>query len=197
MVRSIYCGDTNYSNQSLDDMIKDLEGWLSDIKKTTLDLQKRWKKIEDLGLEKRIYSDFVILLHKSIHSLKTFEVEIAEILLDIKHEEIKKNHVKRLRKIGDIGSELNHKFGVIWHQEYEEHGDKCYGESWFYDVEFLYEGARQQMSEMIDIISLSERLKDFIGRKKQGSKKLKFFKSVVEWIIKVFPIFKPLLTKFF
>jgi hypothetical protein len=29
MVRSIYCGDTNYSNQSLDDMIKDLEGWLS------------------------------------------------------------------------------------------------------------------------------------------------------------------------
>jgi hypothetical protein len=197
MVRSIYCGNTNYSNQSLDDMIKDLEAWLSDIKKTKSDLQKKWKKIQDSGLEKRIYSDFVILLYKSIHSLETFEVEIAEILLDIKHEEIKKNHVKRLRKIGDIGSELNHEFGLIWHQGYEEHGDKRYGESWFDDVEFLYICARQQMSEMMDIISLSKRLEDFVGRKKQGSKKLKFCKSVAEWVIKIFPIFKPLLTKFF
>jgi hypothetical protein len=41
MVRSIYCGYTNNSNQSLDDMIKDLEGWLSDIKKNNIRFTKK------------------------------------------------------------------------------------------------------------------------------------------------------------
>lgn len=37
MVRSIYCGFTNYSDQSLEDIIKDLERWLIDVKNNKLD----------------------------------------------------------------------------------------------------------------------------------------------------------------
>lgn len=95
-------------------------------------------------------------------------------------------------KVGEIASDLNKKFGIVWHQKYK---NKDYEKPWFRDVEFFYIKGRDEMANLIDLISLSERLEDFVGRKKRKSQKLKFLKGIAEWLIKLIPILKPFLAK--
>jgi len=192
MVRSVFCGNTKYSNQSLDHLFEDLGNWIISIKSTKKDLLRKRKQIEDSDFTKDICCDFEALINESIVSLETFETEITEILFDIKNEVVERHHTKRLKKIGEIASDLNKKFGIVWHQKYK---NKDYGKPWFREVEFLYISGRDEMTNLMDLISLSERLEDFIGRKKRKSQKLKFLKGIAEWLIKLMPILKPLLAK--
>ncbi len=188
MVRSILCGDTKYSNQSLGHIFEDLGNWITSIKNTKKDLLKR----RDSAFKQDVCCDFKALINESIISLETFEAEITEILFDIKNEVVEQHHTKRLKRMGEIASDLNKKFGVVWHQKYK---NKNYEKPWFRNVEFLYINGRDEMANLIDLISLSERLEDFVGRKKRKSQNLKFLKGTAEWLIKLMPILKPFLAK--
>jgi hypothetical protein len=163
MVRSLFAGSTNYSHQSIKDICIDLKELIKNIDKTTKLLKKSFQNLQNQDCISKIPDDFIFLISESFLSFETFKEELGEILHDIKYNEIRSDHITRLKRIVEVCRELNEKYSLIWNVNYDH---KEHDKKYFYDVEKLYSEGRRQIVDILDLSSLSFRLQDFVGRKK-------------------------------
>ncbi|MBY7125743.1 hypothetical protein ILS93_27210 [Bacillus sp. 16GRE42] len=164
MVRSFSIGMTDYSHQSLEDMQQDLIEWKEALIKTMFCVKEILDKLEKTDYWENFDFDFKLILYSSMKMFETAITEINEIIQGF-NIEILEYHVRILTKIGSNGEEFYRNYGVFWNSDSV---DKEYGTERFQLVERLYQAGRGMAGDLIDLLNLAGRLKDFIGRKGEG-----------------------------
>lgn len=164
MARGILAGGTDYSNQSITDIIKDLE----DISKETAASIEMIKNNVELSKQSGYWNSKVVFDFRAIvlYSLKHYETtkeELESISKEIK-EEIQQNHCNRIAKIAEVADIINIEIGQIWHNDYEDE-DKEYGKKEFLIVEEIYGETKDMACSLLDLSNIATRLEDFIGWK--------------------------------
>lgn len=161
MARGFIVGSTDYSNQSLQDILLDLNQWV----KYLSDSKTIFKSVIS-ELEKESYWSSVDYAFKaSCYDLITyFNTAIADLDEVIKgiDSEIKEFHIKLLENLGSTA-----------HEQYEHHrsawkgyGYKDYGEDNFKKLEELYAVGCDMTGDMFDLNNLAPRLEQFVGKSK-------------------------------
>lgn len=149
--------ETDYSHQSLKDIKNDLKDYIEIISEENNISQKY---IDELGTdwENLGYDDFHVSACRCKKLLETALEDIKYVLSEI-DEEIKENHVNVLKRIGDNGFNFNKEIGQA-----KGLGGRYLADGAEYD---LYCTLRDSMFDLIDLVELSNRLKDFVGKKKK------------------------------
>jgi hypothetical protein len=163
MARGLMAGATDYSHQSLDDMISDLQDWIHSLNEVCELLQNSYSRLVEKDYLKNVDDD---VLGDFAYSQKFFETSIDEInsiLTDLKNE-IEPNHVIRLKSLAKTAAKIDKDLARSWHQDpWGRYKD--YGNPDFQLVENMYRETRGMAVDMIDLSNLSARLQDFVGKK--------------------------------
>jgi hypothetical protein len=154
---------TDYSHQSIDDIMSDIETWILSLQQIQELFHKNIEYLNESGYWDEIgVVDFQFLVGYALKFYQTSEKELAEILEDIKTAEIQTNHVTRLSSMAETADKLNRRYGAVWHKE---SFFKDYQNPDFRRVEKIYAKGRDMAVDMLDLDSLAIRLNVFIGRK--------------------------------
>lgn len=149
---------TDYSHQPLSEIKNDLNKWIialnEDINSSKIIIHElnddEWKRISD-------FDQFKASANRCLFFLNTAKEDIGIVLKEIDKAIIEK-HVVLLNNIGQKAAELDTEIGEAKHR-----GERDYIE----DREMqLYGILRTMVHDLVDLTSLSERLKNFVGTKK-------------------------------
>lgn len=161
MAKGLIGGITDYSHQSFDDIVNDLENELRNVISFSRQIEDNIDKVTKNGYwNNNVPFDFKNIVAYSLRHYNTTKTEFQDILQDIKSE-VKEHHCKRLQQIARVASEINRGIGTIWHQEYDS---KDYGNPDFRIVEDIYAKTRDMAVNLLDISNLATRLTDYIGK---------------------------------
>lgn len=161
MARAEIAGMTDYSHQSLDDILEDLGNWIESLHETQGAFHRIINELMENGYWDNVFDGFQILIGYALKFHETAEKELKEILEEIISDEIQSNHITRLKSISTTADKLNKRYGQVWHQEYKF---KDYRNPNFKRVERLYARGRDMVATL-ELSSLVVRLEDFIGKK--------------------------------
>ena len=168
MTKGIFGGMTDYSHQSLSDIIIDLNNEIRIINSFLAVINKN---IDDLKIasywDKKVPYDFRNIVYYALRHYNTAIAEFKDIIPDL-NREVKDHHIRRLKQIANVAQQINIDIGQIWHKEYE---NKEYGNDDFFKVELVYGNTRDTAVSLLDIDNIAERLNDFIGRASPQSRK--------------------------
>jgi len=163
MAKGLMGGMTDYSHQTFNDIVEDLEKELENITDFINAIETNVENVKSNGYwETKVPSDFIGIVAYSLKHYKTTQGELSEISKEIQIE-VREHHCKRLRRIATVAGEINMRIGKIWHQQYN---GKEYGNSDFAIVENIYRDTRDMSVNLLDISNIASRLDDFIGKTK-------------------------------
>jgi len=160
-------GMTDYSHQTLDDIVKELESDLDSLTYVANLLTTHRETLINNGYWDKVNGDFKGIIAYAMKFYDTCIKEIKEILSEMLLE-IQQHHVTRIQSLYTTADELNLRFGDVWHREYKP---KEYGNENFWLVEQMYAKGRDMSVDMLDLSNLAARLKDFVGKKNYGLQK--------------------------
>ncbi len=168
MAKGLIGGMTDYSHQSFNDIISDLEREQENVTEFINQIEANIKKVEDSSYwDEKVPFCFIGIINYSIKHYKTAKEELGEVSKEIQNE-VREHHCKRLQRLSIVADEINKKIGKIWHQEYR---DKEYGNNDFHIVEKVYCDTRDMAVNLLDISNIAGRLTDFIGKTKTSMDK--------------------------
>ncbi len=164
MAKSLLAGMTDYSHQTFDDILEDLKTEYEtvtqfiDVIETNIDHLKSiqyWQRNVPSSFE-----DIVLYALKLYHTCQT---ELTEIIDEIQNE-VEAHHIERIASLSKTASEVNVDIGQIWHNKYD---NKEYGNKDFESVDTVYCQTRNMAANLLDLGNVAQRLKVYIGKKKQ------------------------------
>jgi hypothetical protein len=164
MTQGLFAGMTDYSNQSFQDILEDLDKFLQMSEETVNFILTKVESIKEYW-DRRVDYDFSGTIGHALKFYQTVVTEIKEIANEIQVN-VRNDHHKRLKKLGEKAIEVNHKLGEVWHSDTKY---RYFGETGFSVVETIYNEARDTAASLMDISNLASRLEDFVG--KTGSPK--------------------------
>lgn len=163
MAKGLVGGMTDYSHQSFNDIISDLE---SEKENTIAFIKMIEEGIEKLNENKywdnKVPYDFKSIVAYSLKHYRTTVTELSEIVEEIKNE-VQEHHFRRLQRISKVANEINSEIGQVWNRKYDDK-IKDYGEKKFLQVEQVYSDTRDMAVNLLDISNIASRLKDYIGK---------------------------------
>jgi hypothetical protein len=165
MAKGLIGGMTDYSHQSFDDLISDLESEKENAKAfIELIVDGIQNANKNKYWEEKVPFNFNSMIAYSLKHYKTTVTELTEIIEEMQYE-VQEHHCKRLRRISSVADEINCEIGQVWHRQYDEKY-KDYGEEDFNFVERVYEDTRSMAVNLLDVSNIAGRLDDFIGKTK-------------------------------
>lgn len=163
MAKGLIGGMTDYSHQSFNDIISDLESEkVNTIAFITMIEEEIEKANENKYWDNKVPHVFKSIVAYSIKHYGTTVTELGEIVEEIKNE-VQEHHCRRLQRISEVADEINVEIGQVWNRKYDEK-IKDYGEKDFRHVEQVYCYTRDMAVNLLDISNLASRLKDYIGK---------------------------------
>lgn len=163
MAKGLIGGMTDYSHQSFNDIISDLESEkVNTIAFITMIEEEIEKANKNKYWDNKVPHVFKSIVAYSIKHYRTTVTELGEIVEEIKNE-VQEHHCKRLQRISKVADEINVEIGQVWNRKYDEK-IKDYGEKDFRHVEQVYRDTRDMAVNLLDISNLASRLKDYIGK---------------------------------
>lgn len=170
MAKGLVGGMTDYSHQSFNDIISDLE---SEKENTIAFIKMIEEGIEKANENKywdnKVPYDFKSIVVYSLKHYRTTVTELSEIVEEIKNE-VQEHHCRRLQRISKVADEINVEIGQVWNRKYDEK-IKDYGEQDFRHIEQVYRDTRDMAVNLLDISNLASRLKDYIGKSSNNMEK--------------------------
>jgi hypothetical protein len=160
MVRGSMVGGTDYSHQSLSDMIKDLHSWITALTETINLIDTTENELVQVGFWNQCDYDFRSICGYSRKFFDTATSDLKEVI-DGVYSEIKEFHVKVLFKLAETAREINKDARKIW----SSYSNKDYGDPVFKKVESLHYELCSMTGDMYDLNNLAYRFNDFVGRK--------------------------------
>lgn len=162
MAKGLVGGGTDYSHQTLDDIISDLIAEAKNAKAFINMIEKKIAKLETIGYwDSNVPYDFKGCVAYALKHYSTTIHEIEDIVSDFPSE-IKEHHCVRLRNIGQIAHQININIGQIWHRKDFK---KEYEKPNFLILEDIYGDTRDMAVNLLDINNIASRLEQFVGRK--------------------------------
>ena len=161
MSRSSIAGTTDYSHQTLEDILNDLDEWLRNLKFVQDFLKEHLQILQENGYWDDVIGELKSLLRYAMKFYDTSTKEITDIRREVEVE-VQQHHVSRLNRLYGTANELNLEFGRVWHQELKQ---KDYGNENFEILEGMYARGRDMAVDMLDLSNTVERLADYVGKK--------------------------------
>lgn len=153
-------GTTDYSEQSCDDILKDIQRWIDETQKIDAYMNEHLKMAKNSGFWRCVDFDFQMTLLTSMKFLKTVVSDLGQVESTIKHDCISEREVRLLRKIGNKAVEYNDEYGKTYHGN---HRWQAYDNSDFKVVEDMYGEGRDFFVSLQDAQNASFRLEDYIN----------------------------------
>jgi hypothetical protein len=161
MAKGLIGGMTDYSHQTLQDIIGDIENEHKNVTKFIELIEQNVQSVTTSGYWRtNVHSDFRNIVIHSLKHYHTAQTELSEIAQELKIE-VREHHIRRLERIGTVADDINIRIGTIWNQKYER---KEYGNSDFEIVEDIYADTRDMAVNLLDMVNIAVRLKDYIGK---------------------------------
>ena len=168
MAKGLYGGMTDYSHQSLKDIIDDLDYEYRNISAFIEMIEKNKAIVESNNYWKENVPNSVInIVEYALKHYKTTQSELKEIKEEIENS-VEEHHVKRISSMAKVAHEINIDIGKRWHNDYLK---KDYGNKDFSIVERIYADTRDMAVNLLDLSNISARLKDYVGRTNKDVKK--------------------------
>lgn len=153
-------GATDYSEQSCNDILKDIQHWIDKAKKINAYMTGHLQMAKLSGFWRRVDNDFQLTILTSIQYFKTIISDLQQIEDSIKHDRVSEREVILLRKIGNKSVEYNGEYGKTYHGNYRWHD---YENPDFKVVEDMYGEGRDFFVSLQDAQNASFRLEDYIN----------------------------------
>lgn len=160
MAQGIFGGATNYDDQSLEEILRDIQSWINYTNKTKDKFEKDINVLREANYWGKIPFNFQMTLLSSVRCQRTFLDDLTVVSNAIQHNQVSEREVKLMIKIGKNAIEYNHEYGKTYK---EEHAWKDYGNENFKIVEGLYGDGRDYFVTMQDASNISSRLSDYIS----------------------------------
>jgi len=168
MSKGTMAGCTDYSHQSLDDVLGDIcaeadrvDEFVEHIERTIAGLKKSgyW--------DRKASSDFQSIVEYSLKHYKTTSAEFRDIIREA-NDEIQEHHCRRLYKIAEVARQINRDIGFVWHNR---SGEPEYGTDDFRTLEEVYANTRNVAANLLDVSNMAGRLEDYVGKGSSRSSK--------------------------
>lgn len=167
MTRSLFAGMTEYSHQSFEDLIEDLNYWKNSCLEKEKWIDENISRLESSNYWEKVPFNVKAEIYYSKKYFKTVISEIESIVEDLK-QEVQNNHVNRLISLANTASRENKEMGYTWHSENIE-AWKDYENENYKIVENLYSRTRDLITSLTDLSNIGTRLEDFIGKKTKNN----------------------------
>lgn len=161
MARADTAGMTDYSHQSIDDILKDLNNCLIVLKATIPLLEDEHRKLAENKYWKNVVSEYKWIFSRTNIFFETVIKEIEEIKEQLLIE-VQTNHVQRLHKLDKTSYEIYMEWNDVWINDVKS---KEYGNPNFLILESLRNRCGNILLNLFDLSNMAERLKDYLGRK--------------------------------
>lgn len=162
MARGAFIGGTDYSSQSLKDMVEDIENWIQSLEESREIFTSNINELEKKGYWNSVDYDFKASCYDLIRYFGNGIVDLRTVLDGI-NSDIKEFHIRLLENLGSTAHEQHTYHRRVW----REYHNKEYGEPMFNIVERLYAEGSDMAGDLFDINNLAARLKHFVGMSNQ------------------------------
>jgi len=164
MVRSLLGGTTNYSHQSLDDIVDDLLAEARNAEAFVQKIEEGIARSKESGYwDSKVPYDVRSCIAYALRHYRTTIREVTDIIADFEVE-IQRHHCKRIGRIASTADEINGRIGRIWHNAFE---NKEYGKEDYRIVETVYADTRDMAVNLLDFGNVATRLEDYVGKKRR------------------------------
>ena len=120
MAKGIIGGATDYSHQTFDDILNDLDAEQDNLAFILKDIQRNIENLERISFwSESVPYNFKAIIAYCIRSIETAIQEFQEISNEIEVE-VEEHHISRLHKIAYVADDINRRIGIIWHQQYDK-----------------------------------------------------------------------------
>ncbi|MED3952608.1 hypothetical protein P4603_10960 [Priestia aryabhattai] len=164
MVRGLTIGSTNYSSQSLQDMLIDLEDWVLNLKNSDELFESTIVELEESGYWSSVDYDFKASCYDLRRYFNTAINDLQQVINGI-NSEIKGYHIKLLKNLGVNARDQHTHHRKVW----KEYRNPEYGDASFRKLEKLYAEGSDMAGDMLDLNNLAMRLEHFVGMSKQDT----------------------------
>lgn len=160
MAQGLIGGATSYEEQSLQDILEDVNEWIKYTQEISLEINKGITKLKESNFWNKVYFNFQLTLLSSLTCQKAYLHDFLIIVKAIQEDKITEREVKLLRHIGKKAIEFNHEYGRTFKEEYSW---RDYGNPDFTVAEDLYAHGRDYFVTLQDATNASARLNDYIN----------------------------------
>lgn len=161
MSQGLFAGGTDYQNQSLDDIRKDIEKWVNYSQSIENFFEEHIQSLKKIGYWiENVPFNFRVWCEKVIQICRTITSDFNLILIDIKDGCISLKTINLMNNIGKMSHENYNDFRKAYK---EDSIWKDYGNNLFKEVEELYAKASDFFATLWDVNNASYRLKDYMS----------------------------------
>ena len=163
MARGLLAGLTDYSHQSFQDILEDIEDAKKNAIAYTEEINRHIAALDANGnLWKNQPFDFRNIVGYSLKHYETVASECSDIISDIKKRRVEEHHCNRLIKTAEVSQKINVDIGKYWNNKNEIY--KNYDDPNFRFIENIYADTRDAAIYFLELENIAIRLTDFIGK---------------------------------
>lgn len=173
MAQGAFGGSSRYDNQSLKDIVEDINVWIRFCNETLSFFNDTIFKLKENTYYNQVPFDLKALFESTTRDLNTFINDFGAILKSVDDDAIHMREVKLLKNIGKYSIENNSTYGRVYRREVREWiGGPDYNDPNFKAIERLYAEGRDLFITLMDASNAAERLKDYMNDKHQQIQKI-------------------------
>lgn len=158
MVQGMVSGFTNYTIQSLEDILLDIKRWIDYTSSLHKLLSELYTQSQNTNYWRKVHYDFKQVIYDSIFYFDSLIYDFKIIEKSIENDCINKREVELLKNIGMKAQEFNRKyiytFNADWFHDYDNQEYKI--------VERMYEEGCDFFATLIDTVNAATRLEDYM-----------------------------------
>ena len=161
MGQGIIAGATSYEEQSLKDILSDIEYWINYTTDIIFFIEESISKLRECKFWEEIPFNFQMTILASVVCQQTYIEDFNLIKKSIKENLITEREVKLLYGIGNKAREFNRDYGITYKEDFHW---KKYGQTDFIIAENIYAKGRDYFATLQDAANASYRLNDYVSQ---------------------------------
>jgi len=177
MAQSIFGGSSEYNDQTLADIIEDLEKWVVFSEETLSLFDKTICELKQNNYYQTVPFNLRAMYERATRKLNTFISDLNVIIKSINADSIFIRDVNLLNNIGRISILSNHQFGMVYHDIVDRWSGANFQDSNFLMIERLYHEGRDVFVSLMDASNAAERLKDYMSNRHQQNQNITVYGS--------------------
>lgn len=162
MAQGIFGGATSYEEQSLQDILDDIIGWIQYTTERKEFILAQKSIVEKSGFWGKIAFDFQMTILTTITYFDTILYDLNVVKLSLEENRITEKEVNLLRNIGIKANSYNTEYGRTYREDKRYWHE--YGNSDFKEVEKIYGKGRDYFVTMQDACNAAARLEDYMEK---------------------------------
>jgi len=160
MAQGIMGGATSYEEQSLKDILDDINIWVEYTERTRDFISSNRKKLKDIGFWDKIPFNFMMTIETTLSYCSTIIGDLGIVRQAILSNVVTTKEVRLIRKIGTNSIQYNREYGRTYK---EESRWKDYGNPDFRLAEEIYRKGRDYFVTLQDATNVAARMEDYMS----------------------------------